>query len=139
MKNKIIVAVAGIALIMTFMAGCSQGNPAPASSTTTTPVAQSSVTPSALDATSGVLQNTICLKITEPADAAEINSKTVTVKGQTIPGATVTVNDTVTTADDNGNFSITISLVQGPNAIDVIATDDSGRQGEVLILVNAVY
>jgi hypothetical protein len=56
-----------------------------------------------------------------------------------VPGATVTVNDAVSTADDNGNFSVTISLEQGPNAIDIIATDDNGQQGEVLILVNAIY
>jgi hypothetical protein len=150
MNKKLLIAFTGVILIVTFMAGCSQGNPVPSPNAATnppttqtsasiTPTAQSSVTPDTPDTTSGVLQSAISLKITEPTDAAEISSNTVAVKGETVPGATVTVNDAVSTADDNGNFSVTISLEQGPNAIDIIATDDNGQQGEILILVNAIY
>jgi hypothetical protein len=62
----------------------------------------------------------------------------VAVKGQTVPGATVSVNNIMGTADSQGYFNIIVNLERGPNAIDVIATDDSGKQAEILILVNVV-
>jgi hypothetical protein len=65
-----------------------------------------------------------------------VDSGTVTVTGQTVPGATVSINDQAGIADASGNFSIPISLDAGPNAIDVVATDDNGNQGEVLLMVN---
>jgi hypothetical protein len=76
------------------------------------------------------------LKVTEPADAANIATSAVIVKGQTSPGATVTVNGVPDTADSNGNFSIQVSLEPGLNAIDVVAIDENGHQAEVLLIVN---
>jgi hypothetical protein len=78
----------------------------------------------------------IPLKITSPADGATLNTTNVVVKGQTAPAATVSVNDQVDTADAQGNFSITVSLVTGLNVIDVNATDDSGNQVEIILMVN---
>ena len=87
---------------------------------------------------SSTLQDSVPLKVTEPQDAANLNTSTVTVKGQTKPGATVNVNDEVGVADASGNFSVAIELEDGPNAIDVIAVDDSGKEGEILLLVNVI-
>ena len=86
--------------------------------------------------TLGASQGTLPLTVTSPIDSATLSTNTVTVQGQTTPGATVTVNGNSDVADANGNFSIDVSLDNGPNAIDVIATDDSGNQGEVLLMVN---
>lgn len=81
-------------------------------------------------------QETIPLKVTSPADAADLDSSTVAVTGQTSPGAIVTANGETDIADTGGNFSITISLNQGPNIIDVTASDDSGNSNEVTLMVN---
>jgi hypothetical protein len=129
MMKKIVVAVALLALFTIPLTACSQVGslssvPAPAENTAGT--------------SSSVVQSGLPLKVTEPADGATINGGTVVVKGQTAPGATVTVNDQAGVADENGSFSITISLGQGVNAIDVIATNDSGNEGEILLMVNAV-
>ena len=86
--------------------------------------------------TLGASQGTLPLTITSPIDSATLSTSTVIVQGQTTPGATVTANSNSDVADANGNFSIDVSLENGPNAIDVIATDDSGNQGEVLLVVN---
>jgi hypothetical protein len=86
--------------------------------------------------TLGASQGTLPLTVTSPIDSATLSTSTVTVQGRTTPGATVTVNGNSDVADANGNFSIDVSLDNGPNAIDVIATDDSGNQGEVLLMVN---
>jgi hypothetical protein len=93
-------------------------------------------TSTATSTTLGASQGTLPLTVTSPIDSATLSTNTVTVQGQTTPGATVTVNGNSDVADANGNFSIDVSLDNGPNAIDVIATDDSGNQGEVLLMVN---
>ena len=79
---------------------------------------------------------TLPLTVTQPLDSATVNTSTVTVQGQTAPGATVTVNGNSDLADENGDFSINVSLSKGLNAIDVVAMDDNGNQGEVLLMVN---
>jgi bacillopeptidase F len=86
--------------------------------------------------TLGASQGTLPLTVTSPIDSATVSTSTVTVQGQTTPGATVTVNGNSDVADANGNFSIDVSLDNGPNAINVIAIDDNGNQGEVLLMVN---
>ena len=86
--------------------------------------------------TPGTSPGTLPLTVTSPIDSATVSTSTVTVQGQTTPGATVTVNGISDVADANGNFSIDVSLDNGPNAIDIVATDDNGNQGEVLLMVN---
>ena len=78
----------------------------------------------------------LTLHVTEPADAATIQSGTVTVKGRTAPGATVIVNEELGEADAEGNFSIAVGLVEGPNAIIVQAFDDEGNEAEVILMIN---
>ena len=146
MKKKIIVAVMVCGLLAVLLVSCTKS--ASTSSTPTgessTPVLTSALTAtsstpvtSPLGTTSGTLKSGLPLSVTEPADSATINGDTVNVQGTTTPGATVSVNDNVVTADSTGAFSTNVSLDAGPNAIDVIATDDNNNQGEVLIMINA--
>lgn len=136
---------------MTILAGCGKPAPQPSSSTPANPLPSISGEPTtpnippptpsttAADNTStpsSMIQSGIPLKVSDPADGATLSTSTVTVEGQTQPGAVINVNDQVGTADDQGNFNIPISLDSGLNAIDVIATGANGKQGEVLIMVN---
>ena len=138
--KKPIISIAVMILTVMVLVGCGQ-EPIDSTSTALTPVISTPLSPtdnSTIDDAPEVLQNGIPLKVIEPTDEAEINTDTIAVKGQTLPGAAVSVNEAVSITDSEGNFTITISLEPGPNAIDVIATDDSGKQGEVLILVNVI-
>ena len=65
-----------------------------------------------------------------------MNVGNITVKGQTVPDAVVIVNDQTDIADANGNFSISVSLEDGPGVIDIIAVNDNGDQGEIMLMVN---
>lgn len=143
------MTIAGISLTGILFAGCGQGvtpvAPPAASIPVTTPTGpEPSVTPvspepineGTPEATIGVLQTAVPLQLTYPLDSADLNTETVAVQGQTLPGAMVEVNDSAGVADSNGNFSIPVTLDEGLNGIDVIATDDNGAQGEVLIMVN---
>ncbi len=72
------------------------------------------------------------LSVTQPKDGSVVNTANVTVSGSTIPGAVVSVavNDTVYIAsvDARGDFSIAVPLDEGPNFIEVDASDDYGNQ-----------
>ncbi len=150
MKKKILITIVIVTLLITILAGCTKAalqpssaaplNPpaAPVGSSPSTmlPPSPSPVTMESAETSSSMLQSDLPLRVSEPADAATLNTDTVTVKGQTQPGATVNVNDQIGTADAEGNFSVSIALDDGLNAIDVIATDNNGKQGEILLMVN---
>lgn len=153
MKKKMFLAIASITLIIVVAVGCTKAHPtspstsqqSPAPITTTgsnipiEPVpSQSPVDSNIPETPSSTLLSVLPLNISEPVDAATLTTNTVTVKGQTQPGATLSVNDQMGIADDQGNFNVPISLDDGIGAIDIIAIDDNGNQGEVLLLVNVV-
>ena len=147
MKKKIIVAVMVCGLLAMLLVSCTKSAslPSPSTGESSTPVHTSTLTAtvstpvtSPSGTTSGTLKSGLPLSVTEPADSATINGDTVNVQGTTIPGATVSVNDNVVTADSTGAFNTNVSLDAGPNAIDIIATDDNNNQGEVLLMVNAM-
>ena len=147
MKKKIIIAITILGLLAALLVSCTKSTSTPSTPTgeSSTPVNTSTLTTTAstpvtspLGTTSGTLKSGLPLSITEPTDSATINGDNVNVQGTTTPGATVSVNDNVVTADSTGAFNTTISLDAGPNAIDVIATDNNNNQGEVLLMVNAM-
>jgi PBP1b-binding outer membrane lipoprotein LpoB len=127
--KKIISAAAVSVLLIMFLTGCAQG--------TTAVITDTAVTPASQNSTGDTFQTGLPLRVTAPADASTINGDSVTVQGKTAPGAAVNINNNAGIADADGNFSITITLEEGPNAIDVIATDENSKQGEVLLMVNA--
>lgn len=58
------------------------------------------------------------------------SDKNVKVTGKTEVYAKVTVNDFWAIVDNNGNFSYTLPLQNGENAIKVTATDEAGNKTE---------
>jgi hypothetical protein len=72
------------------------------------------------------------LKVTSPQDQSTVSTANVTVSGSTIPGAvvSVSVDDSVVIADvdQSGNFQAVVTLDEGPNFIEVDASDSLGNQ-----------
>lgn len=83
-----------------------------------------------------MVQTGLMLKVTQPIDGSTLNTGAVTVQGQTASGATVTIGDQIGTADVNGNFSIPLTLGEGPNFLDITALDNNGNRGEIILMVN---
>lgn len=79
--------------------------------------------------------NQIGLSVTSPVNNAVVTNPKVTVSGHTVPGADVGINDMDIKADTNGNFSTTITLDEGENTIDVIASDADGNASEQMLTV----
>jgi hypothetical protein len=63
------------------------------------------------------------LEVTQPQDESVVNTSEIVVKGETNPDAVVTVNEAVADVDADGRFSVTVALEEGPNLIEVFASD----------------
>ncbi|MBI4301101.1 MAG: hypothetical protein HY664_00660 [Chloroflexi bacterium] len=77
------------------------------------------------------------LDITQPEDESIVTSASVQVKGKTVSQAVVSINGELTEVDNSGRFTTTVALEEGPNLIDVIATDREG--GEVQKSIVIIY
>ncbi len=79
--------------------------------------------------------STIPLTISEPLDETIVYSADLVVKGQTEPDAVVSVNEVVVDVAADGKFSTTLMLEEGPNLIEVVASDFEGNEGSASITV----
>ncbi len=77
------------------------------------------------------------LDVTSPENESVIRAATIEVKGRTAVDAVVSVNDTVVDVAEDGSFTSMVTLGEGPNTIDVIASDFSGDQQAKII--NVIY
>jgi len=79
----------------------------------------------------------VTLEVTEPQDEITVNTSTIQVKGVTTADATVSVNGSLVDVGADGKFSTTVSLEQGPNSIEVVASDSQGNENsQVLTIIN---
>jgi hypothetical protein len=74
--------------------------------------------------------NGITLTVSSPVNNAAVTSASVTVRGKTVAGAEVFVNDVETRADSSGNFSVKFTLDEGENYILIVANDANGNYAE---------
>ena len=76
------------------------------------------------------------LTVTEPVDESIINADKVEVMGITTPGAVVSINGELAEVDGEGNFTMMVALEEGPNFIEVIASDLEGNEeSRTLVIV----
>lgn len=77
------------------------------------------------------------LEVTAPLDGASFfgDEKTIDFKGKTEAEVQVTVNDRVAIVNSNGEFSLTLALVEGGNTITIIATDSAENKTEKTLKV----
>lgn len=80
-------------------------------------------------------QETILLNIDTPKEGDVLKVAKLVVKGTTVPYADVSVDDTDTKADAKGNFTLTLTLDEGENIINVLAIDKNGLSSEKEITV----
>ncbi len=74
--------------------------------------------------------------VTSPQDEVVVKDAILRVLGRTSPDAVVSVNGKIIrTVDIEGNFSTLVSLVEGPNLLEVIATDYRGGQASQVLTV----
>lgn len=64
-----------------------------------------------------------------------VNTPQIEVSGMASAGAVVTVNDNIIIVGADGQFKTTIALDEGPNLIEIIASNDSGSETSVELTV----
>jgi len=115
-----------LVLLVLLVAACGQGR-APVAPTRTP-------TPAAPGATPAV--PALSLVVTAPQDEVVVKEAVLRVLGRTSPDAVVSVDGKIVrTVDIEGNFSTLVSLVEGPNLLEVIATDYRGGQASQVLTV----
>ena len=129
MKKGVFVLTLMLLLALVLGAlGCAEEETGPTPSATPTATLTPTPSPTAL-----------FLEITQPADGAEVSTSPINVTGKTIPDAVVSasIDDVVEIADveQDGNFSVTVILEEGPNFIEVIASDQQGNEKSSAIAV----
>jgi hypothetical protein len=76
------------------------------------------------------------LSVTVPANGSAANRSAVWVGGTTEAGARVTVAGVPAAVDASGAFGILVPLVDGVNALEVVARDANRNEARLVVLVN---
>ena len=125
--------------------GCSSADPtatatpSPTPATAPTPAAGAAATPTPADVPIVVLTPTaeerLFLEIGEPENESVVSTEAVAIQGTTTPDAVVSVNGAVVDVDSQGGFEAIVTLEEGPNLIDVVASDLTGDVQSVDLVV----
>lgn len=75
------------------------------------------------------------LSVTSPTDETIVSVPSIAIVGQTTPGAVVSVNGDLVDVDAAGRFQKTIQLDEGPSVIEIVASDLSGSEANVILSV----
>jgi hypothetical protein len=79
--------------------------------------------------------STLPLTVIQPVNETTVHTADVVVKGKTESDAVVSVDGATVEVDAAGSFSTTITLEEGPNPIEVYASDFEGNEGSVFLTV----
>ena len=66
--------------------------------------------------------------ILSPSDDAVVNAPQVEIIGQTTPEVVLTFNDEIVVAGPDGAFTVTVPLDEGPNLVQMVASDAEGDE-----------
>ena len=80
---------------------------------------------------------TLWLQVLSPQDEAVVNTPQVDVIGSAPAGAVISANDEILIVGDDEQFKTTVSLDEGPNLIEIIASDDNGN--EISLILTIIY
>ncbi|MBI4333220.1 MAG: hypothetical protein HY673_18300 [Chloroflexi bacterium] len=105
--------------------------PAPVASTPGAPPAQTATQPPAAPSPAGA----VLLQIAGPADESILTSSPAKLSGTAALDAVVSVNGRIVPVGDDGHFDLDVTLLEGPNLLEVVATDSDGRQSNQILTV----
>ena len=66
--------------------------------------------------------------IFSPQENSVVNAPQVEITGQAAPGTVITFDDEIVVVDQSGQFAVTVPLDEGPNAIQMVASDAEGNE-----------
>lgn len=75
------------------------------------------------------------LQVLSPLDEAIVNTPQVDVNGSAPAGAVISINEEILIVDIDQQFKTTVSLDEGPNLVEIIASDENGNELSVLLTI----
>ena len=81
------------------------------------------------------------LEITSPLpeegdDVVVVSTATVVIEGRTRVDAAVTINDQFVEVDENGKLQLTVTLQEGINVFEVVASVATGEEQSLILIVS---
>ena len=113
--------------VLVVVAGCS--SPKPAATHIATPTPTLGLIPST------ALPESLFLEIVEPADESVVHEAPLVMVSHTTPDAVVSVGTKTIEVNAQGQFVTLVSLEIGPNLIEVVVSDLTGKQAIALLSV----
>jgi len=101
---------------------------------TSTGTVQSTPTPQP-GANPTVASGTLWLNILSPLDQAVVDVAQIEVVGQAPPGTVVSINDEILVVGPEGQFTTAVTLVEGPNVLEIVASDAEGTEIDTILTV----
>ena len=105
-----------------------------ATEATPIPTIEATATPTATP-TPKATQKPLFLIVTSPEDESVVETSEVMVTGETLPTAIVSINGEEVNVEDDGTFSTTVTLEEGPNDIQIVASTLGGQETSVILMV----
>lgn len=75
------------------------------------------------------------LQILAPQDETVANVSQVDVTGSAPAGTVISINDLILIVDSSQQFTTRVPLEEGPNLIEIVASDDNGNELSTLLTV----
>ena len=75
------------------------------------------------------------LQVLSPLDEAIVNTPQVDVNGFVPAGAVVSINEEILIVGIDQQFKTIVSLDEGPNLVEIIASDENGNEISVLLTI----
>ena len=124
----------------TLVASSPVANPSVQDTNVASPIPQSETLAVTVEPTPTLASTTeptgsISFQVLAPLDEAVVNVPQVEVVGIARVDAVVTVNDEIILVGDDQEFKATITLDEGPNLIEIIASDINGNESSLFLTV----
>ena len=83
----------------------------------------------------GYEQGSLSIQIYSPQDGELFNSADIQVTGKAPPETVISLNDQIVLVPASGIFSIPVSLEEGPNILELVASDSTGAEMDIILTV----
>ena len=81
------------------------------------------------------ISGSLGLQVFLPLDEAVVNTPQVDVTGSASAGVVISVSEEILIVGSDNQFKTTVALDEGPNLIEIIASDENGNEMSVLLTV----
>lgn len=119
-----------ILVLIFLLAACTS---APTSAATTPAAKEPQVQPS--PASTEYTSGTLWLRLSSPQDGAVVNQPVINVTGQAPADTVISLNDDIILVPADGIFSTPVTLDEGPNILELVASNIDGDEIDLVLTV----